>query len=376
MEIEVAQEKLTKALNSVSRVAPARATLPILNNILIKVQDKKVSLIATNLDMAIIDYLPVSNSQNGTITVPAQIITEFISNLPKDAQIKITSKDNKISINSGKYSSVINGTSAEDFPELPEIDEKSAVVFKINIEEFKNSINQVITAVNHDLNRPALTGVHFYTKDNTLYLGSTDGYRVTKKKLINNVKSEVKVTIPAATLQEVLRDLTDEMEEVEISLNEDLVRFRLGEIEIISKLIDAEYPDLEKLISINSEVNLTVNRDELLRVTKLASLFARHSTNDIIACETNSKSNTFSIRSITNEYGENDSVLETDIDKDGKIFIPSRYLIDAINSINGVNISIGFSEGVDKITGIKRPMVIKEQNSDDYIHIIMPLNDN
>ena len=374
MEIEVSQEKLAKALSNVSRVAPARATLPILNNILIKVQDKKVSLVATNLDMAVIDYLPVSASKNGTITVPAQLITEFVSNLPKSSQVKIASKENKINVTSNHYSSVINGTPADDFPELPEINEKAAVIFKIGVEEFKNGVNQVIVAVSHDLNRPALTGVHFYTKDKALFLGATDGYRVAKKKLVNNVKSEVKVTIPAVTLQEVLRSLGDDMEEVELSFNEDLVRFRLGEIEIISKLIDTEYPDLDKLIPADSDINFIVNRDELLRVTKLASLFARHSTNDIISCETDLKSNTVSIRSITNEYGENDSTLETKVSKDGKIFIPSRYLIDAINIINGVDISVGFSEGADQITGIKHPLIIKEQKSDDYIHIIMPLD--
>lgn len=374
MEIEVAQEKLAKALNNVSRVATSKVSLPILNNVLIKVQDKKVSLVTTNLDMAVIDYLPVSSSKDGVITVPAKLLAEFISNLPKSTQVKITSKDNKITINAGKYSSVINGAPADDFPELPEIDEKNAVIFRIGTEEFKNGINQVIIASSNDFNRPALTGVHFYTKDKTLYLVTTDGYRLAKKTLVKDVKSEVKVTVPSSSLQEVLRSIDDNMDEVELSMSEDLVRFRLGEVEIISKIIDAEYPDIDKLFFTDTEINFTTNREELIRVVKLASLFSRHGANDAVTLETNSKDNTFSIHSIANEYGENDSVIETKVEKDGKVSTTSRYLIDALNNIDSREIFLGFSEGINKSTGISYPIVLKSEKSDDYIHIIMPLN--
>ena len=285
MEIEVLAEKLSKALNNVSRIATSKVTLPVLNNVLIKVKEKKVSLITTNLDMAIIDFLPVSNSKDGVITVPARLLAEFTSTLPKKEKVTISIKDTKINIKAGKYSSTINGAAADDFPELPEIDEKKAVIFKMSTEEFKNSATQVVVASSNDFNRPALTGVHFYTDDKVLYMIATDGYRVAKKKLINDVKSEIDVTIPANSLQEVLRSIDDSMEEIEIAFNEDLIRFRLGEIEIISKIIDSEYPPVSNLIPKSSKVLLEVDRDELVRVVKLASLFARHATTDVIACE-------------------------------------------------------------------------------------------
>ena len=150
MEIEVTQEKLSKALNSVSRIATGKVTLPVLNNVLIRVNDGKVSLITTNLDMAIVVFLPVSSSKDGVITVPAKLLAEFISNLPRGEKIKLSAKDTKITISAGKYSSVINGSLADDFPELPEINEKTAVVFKMGVDEFKNSISQVIIASSND----------------------------------------------------------------------------------------------------------------------------------------------------------------------------------------------------------------------------------
>lgn len=372
MEIEVLADKLSKALNNVSRITTSKVTLPVLNNVLIKVKNKQVSLITTNLDMAIIDFLPVSSSKDGVITVPAKLLAEFISTLPKESKTKVSLKDNKITIKADKYSSIINGTPADDFPELPEIDEKKAVIFKMSTEEFKNGMNQVIIASSNDFNRPALTGVHFYTADKSLYTVATDGYRVAKKKLVKDVQSEIKVTIPAGTIQEVLRSINDEMDEIEISFNEDLVRFRLGEIEIVSKLIDAEYPNIDNFIPKTSDVELEASREELVRITKLASLFARHGANDVITCETKTPK-TFSIHSIANEFGENDSVVETKVNKDGKISITSKYLLDALNVMDSADILIGFSEGVDKASNIAIPMILKNKGSDDYVHILMPV---
>ena len=366
MEIEVSQEKLAKALNNVSRIAVGKVTLPVLNNVLIRVDSKKVSLITTNLDMAIVDFLPVSDSKDGVITVPAKLLAEFVSTLPRGEKIKLTANDTKVTISAGKYSSTINGSQADDFPELPEINEKTAVVFKIGVDEFKNGVNQVIIASSNDLTRPALTGVYFNTYDKTLAIASTDGYRLAEKKLIKNVQSEVAVIVPASSLREVLSAITDGMDEIEISFSEDLVRFRLGEVEIISKLIDASYPDYRRLIPKENDINLTANREELIRVTKLAALFARRSASGSIICETK-KPNIFSVRSVASEIGENDSTIDAEVSSDGRINLNSRFLLDALGVMDDKDVSIEFSSHIT-------PMVLKNKGNDDYTHIIMPLN--
>ena len=365
MKIKVTQEKLNKALTCVSRIAANKSTLPILNNILIRVDNKKVSLITTNLDMAIVDYLPVSESENGVITVPAKLLTEFISNLPKGETVEISSNDTKVLIKAGKYSSTINGALADDFPELPEIDEKNAVVFKIGAEEFKNSISQVIIASSNDLTRPALTGLYFDTNDGSLFAVSTDGYRLAKKELIKKVESEVKAIVPSSTLHEVLRTISDDVDDIEISFNEDLVQFRLGETEIVSKLIDASYPNYTALIPKNNDTKVILDREELIRTIKLAALFAR-SVDGSIVCEAKAPE-TFSVKSIANEFGENDSSLQTSVEKDSKTRLNSRFFIDALNSIYSKEIVMEFSSNV-------KPILVYGKNDNTYIHIIMPLN--
>ena len=365
MKIKVTQEKLSKALNTVSRIAVGKVTLPILNNVLIRVDKKKVSLVTTNLDLAITDFLPVSSSEDGVVTVPAKLLAEFVSNLPKGESIEIESKDTKFTIKAGKYSSTINGTIADDFPELPEIDAKKSVVYKLSVDEFKNSVGQVIIAASNDLTRPALTGVYFNTDDKTLAIAATDGYRLAEKKLIDKVESEVKAIVPASSLQEVLRSITEDDEEIEIAFSEDLVRFRLSEVEVISKLIDASFPDYQKLIPKNNQIKITINREELVRVTKLAALFAR-SVGGSIICEASDK-DTFSVKSIANEFGENDSIIETTSKTAGKVNLNSRFLIDALNSLEEKDIDFEFSDRV-------APILIKNHKDPKYTHIIMPLN--
>lgn len=366
MEIEVEQSKLAKALAVVSRVAAgARATLPILNNVLIRVDNKKTTLTTTNLDMAVVDFLPTSSAKEGVITVPARLLADFVANLPKGV-VKITADGEKVTCSSGKYSSVLNGALADDFPELPEIEEKEAVMFRMGVDEFKTGMNEVMIAASNDMTRPALTGVYFNTFEDSLYIAATDGYRLAERKFIEKVESEVKAIVPATSMAEVMRSLSEEVEEVEILFDESQVRFRLGDIEITSKLIDGSFPDYRQLIPKETNIEVVLDRAELSRVTKLAALFAREVGGSIV-CETKAEKGVFSVASVANEYGENDSEIEAEVSEDGKVTLNSRYLMDALNVLEEKNIVFGLS-------GTLEPVLIQNEKARNYRHIIMPLN--
>lgn len=367
MEIEVSQEKLSRAMAIVSRVAVgAKATLPILTNVLIKADKEKVSLTTTNLDMAIVDYIPVISATDGAITVPARLLAEFAQNLPKGEKIKISAEDAKIKVSAGRYSSVINGAAADDFPELPEIDEKKAVIFKMGVDEFRAGISQVIVAASGDTTRPALTGIYFNTADGALYVAGTDGYRLAEREFIPKVSSEVQAIVPTSSLQEVLRSISEGMEEIELLFDDTQVRFRLGEIEITSKLIDGTYPDYRQLIPKDNEVVVEVDREELTRIARMAALFARES-NRAIVCEASAKKKALIVSSISNEVGENTSEIEVKVDKDAKVKLDSRYLMDALNVLEEEKVLFEMSKAV-------APVLLKNAKSKKYRHLIMPLN--
>jgi DNA polymerase-3 subunit beta len=235
----------------------------------------------------------------------------------------------------------------------------------MSVEDFKNGLNQVIIASSNDLTRPALTGVYFNTYDGVLAVAATDGYRLAEKKIINKVESEVAAIVPTTSLQEVMRSISDDMEEIEFSFNEDLVRFRLGEVEIISKLIDASFPDYTKLIPKENDIKIVLKREELMRVTKLAALFAKGVGGSIV-CETKGE-NEFLVKSVANEFGENDSKIETPVNKEGKVTLNSRFLMDALNVMDEDEICFDFA-------GHLAPVLLTNKKNKDYTHIVMPLN--
>lgn len=364
MEIEILQEKLSRALNIVSRIASNKTNLPILNNILFRTDGTHLVLSATNLEVATVNYIPAKIIKPGSITIPAKLLTEFVNNLPKTS-IKLEVKNNHLHISSDSYTSTINGIDSDDYPEFPIIDEKRATKFIVDINTFKDAISSTIITASNDTTRPALTGVYFNTFEKNLYLAATDGYRLSERKFIEDAKSDIFAIVPAASLQEVLRSISEDHQEIELLFDDNQVKFRLGEIEITSKLIDSSFPDYRGLIPKKTEISLTLNQEELLRVTKLASLFARESGGSIIL-ETDSKKNLLSIKSVASELGENNSDISTQVSKDGKITLNSRFLIDALGSLSDKEITFGFS-------GTLAPAILTNTKSAGYIHIIMPL---
>lgn len=367
MEIKVNQSKLRKALSVVSRVASnGRNAMPILTNVLLEVSKNQLILTATNLELAIVENIGVEVIKEGKITVPARLLADFVANLPKNEDVIIKEKDGKLLVNAGRYKSTINTMNAEDFPELPDIDEKSSVIYRIEKEKFQKSISQVLVAVSNDMTRPILTGVFFNTSGDSLYVAATDGYRLVDKKILDKVESEVKAVIPAPALQEVQKSISEDTEEIEILFAETQVRFRLDEIEITSKLIDGSYPDYKQLIPKDTEINLILDKIALERMTRVAALFAQNSSGSII-CEAIKDENKFRVSAVASEVGENNSDIDIkDIEKDGKVILNSRFLLDALNSTEEKNIEFCFS-------GNLSPVVIRGENNDKYVHIIMPL---
>lgn len=364
MELSVTQENLAKALSNVGRVASSRTQLPILNNILLRTDGNRLLIAATNLEIASTQLIGAKIITPGAITIPAKLVSEFVSSLPKGTvEIKVT--DSHLAIKSGSYSSVINGVVADEFPELPTIDETSSIQYSLSVQDFKQAVSQTIITCSSDATRPVLTGVYWHSHDGFLYLAATDGYRLAERRLIETT-SEVAAIIPSSTLQEVIRSLTDDVTEVDVLFDETQVRFRLGESEITSRLIDGNYPDYRQLIPASSESTVTIDTAEFVRITKIAGLFARQSGGSVTLTASN-ETNDLAIHSIASELGENTSKAPADVEGDGQVTLNSRYLSEALGVIDGKTAIFRFS-------GKLAPCVITTKAKDvNYMHIIMPL---
>lgn len=361
MQLQVTQENLNKALSVVARVASARNTLPILANVLIKTVGNRLSISATNLDIAITQHIGAKVAEEGAITVPARLMQDFISSLPSGV-IDLKLEDSKLHISTEKYQSVVNGVVADDFPVMPDI--ASGQTWTINASVFKKSLQQVIMAASADESRPVLTGVLLQVSEGHLYAAATDSYRLAEKDLGAN-GSEVKLLIPATAVQDLLRILGDYDELVSVTHDDQQVLFQANDVDLVARLIDGKYPDYRKLIPSQFAVEAQVAKADLVNVTKVSSLFARESAGSV-TINVDEVKQELSIRSVASQLGENTAVASGKITGSGSITLNSRYLLDALHAFSGDEVIFSFN-------GKLEPTLLKDPKSGDYVHIIMPL---
>lgn len=364
MELTVTQENFARALSAVGRVASTKTQLPILSNILLRTDGGRLLIAATNLEIATTQYIGAKIAKPGAITVPARLISEFVSSLPKDSiELKVVGEN--IHITSGKYHSIINGVIADDFPELPTINESNSVTYAINTEEFKQAVSQTVITASSDSTRPVLTGVYWHSHDGWIYLAATDGYRLSERRLVET-KSEIAAIIPTQTLQEVLRTITDDNDTIDILFDDSQVRFRINDAEVISRLVDGNFPDYRQLIPAESDITATMVKPDFNRVVKVAGLFARESGGSVTVT-VDGDAKTVSLHSIASELGENTSELDAVVTGSGQVTLNSRYLSEALGVLDADEISFSFS-------GKLSPCILKSTKKDtNYYHVIMPL---
>lgn len=361
MKLQVTQQNLSRALNNVARIASTRNTLPILSNVLIKTVDNRLCVAATDLNIAVTQFIGSKVSEGGAITVPARLTQDFVSSLPPGT-IELRLEETKLKINTDQHKSTINGTPADDYPIMPKI--KNGQKWKVSSETLKKALDQTVVAASNDDARPVLTGVNFHTIDGELYVAATDSYRLAEKNL-GKAKDPISVLAPATSLQDLLRVLDTTTEEVQIISDDQQILFKTGDAELVTRLIDGKFPDYKKLIPIKFETSATVSKNELANITKVSSLFARE-TGGSIVLEVDGDNNEINIKSLASQLGENSAKTAAETKGSGQITLNSRFIIDALNAIDTEEVFIGFNQKLE-------PFILKNTSNDDYKHIIMPL---
>ncbi len=361
MKLQVTQENLSKALGNVARVANTRGTLPILANVVLKTVGTRLTIAATNLDIAITHYIGSKVAEEGSITVPARLMQDFVSSLPSGV-IELSLDDYKLHITTDQYNSVINGIAADEFPVMPAITEGKTWYIPSGV--LKKGLQQVLVAASSDEARPILTGVYLHTSGDSLYMAATDSYRLAEKELMKTGE-DISLLIPASALQDLLRLLGDKEEDVEITHDDQQVLFKVGEVELVTRLIEGNYPDYRKLIPTTFSTEAVMKRADFVNITKVSSLFARESAGSITV-HVNSDDKTVSIRSIASQLGENTASAVAEVTGSGDITLNSRYMLDALGTLSGDSVKIAFN-------GKLEPCILSDAKASDYLHVIMPL---
>jgi DNA polymerase-3 subunit beta len=373
MKISCTQENLNQGLIVVSHIANKNSNLPILANILIKSEDKLLSLSATNLEIGITTQVRAKVETDGEFSIDAKLFSDFISLLPKD-RMELELIEDNLKIECQKQKTKIKGQAASEFPLIPKIKKEKPYI--IEAKEFKQAISEVIFATSLSETRPEISGV-FMKLNQQLILAATDSYRLAEKRidLVEKSRAEEKnIIVPVKTLQEISRILSvfkddvslKEVENVEIYISENQIMFSYNGVDLISRLIDGQYPDYIQIIPANYKTQAKINTANLIKAVKASSLFTKSGIYDI-KLEFKVASQEIIITSSSAQTGENISSLEAQINGDeNNIVLNYRYLLDGLQNINAPEILLEINDN-------NNPCVLKSGSGKGYVYIIMPI---
>lgn len=364
MKLTLRQDVFQKALGLVARIAGTNSSLPVLSNILLSIEQGRLKLVSTNLEVAITTRLSGKVEQDGSLTIPAKLLQEYVSSLPNET-VLLDADGAKLRVEAGSYTSTINGTKAADFPSIPEVSGDTSI--ELDAASLRKALQQTVPAASKDEARPVLTGVFLHSNEGQLYLVATDSYRLAEKSL-GETKEEVALLIPAPALSELLRLLSvGDDESVSLSYDEAQAKFAYGDSELVTRLIDGQYPNYRQLIPSENEISFVASKSDLITTVKVASLFARESAGSV-TLHVSSQDQNVSIQAVASQVGENTSKTDAKVQGEGSVTLNSRYVLEALNHIDGDEIYFGFN-------GKLSPCVLRPANEKkpDYLHIVMPL---
>lgn len=370
MELSLLTENLNTALSHVSRFVSTKAQLPILGHILFSTDTGRLKLSATSLEMGINYWTGAKIETEGSFCVPAKDISEFISYLPSGKIDFSLNAQNLLNVKSTKASSTFSTLSSTDFPTIPSID--PSTVFELDLPVLLDSMATVAFAAASDDSRPVLTSVLCKFTSESLTLVATDGFRLSLKTIKFNLpiifpdgQESLTLLIPAKTLSEVLK-IAKSSPKVKIGLTSDRhqIVFVLEDLEIISRLIDGEYPNFERIIPESSPTKIYVNKDELSQAIKLASVFARQSANVVRFAI---KANSLELSANAPQIGQNQVSVDARIEGEPlEIAFNYKFISDFLAICKGNEIVIELNQPLT-------PGAFRDPQNPDLLHIIMPV---
>ncbi|HEY8739173.1 MAG TPA: DNA polymerase III subunit beta [Candidatus Dormibacteraeota bacterium] len=377
MKLTCSPEALSQALQVVSRAVSPRTTLPILNNVLLETSDKGLRLTGTNLEIGIVNHVAAEVHSEGSVTLPARLLTEFVAQLKeKQMDIELDTKTQTLSVNCGPYHNVkIKGIDPAEFPALPAREDGLRV--ELQQSELLPAIEQTVVAASSDEGRPVLTGVYTQLGPETLTLAATDGHRLAVKTL-SAVSAEGSsgnepgadgadsVIIPARALQELARVLKgDGRVEMAMGRSRNHVFFKAEGVEVMSRLIEGTYPNYSQVIPpAPANTTITLSTKELHERARAVAIFARDSAN-VVRIKT--EAGEISISATTSEVGSSEASVSAEIEgADIQIAFNSRYLLDVLGLLGSDKCVLSFN-------GPLSPGVVKPAGKDDYTYVIMPV---
>jgi len=368
MKLTCTQENLSKGLTVVGKSIGKDSTLPVLSNVLLTTDNKRLKLSTTNLEIGTSCLIGAKVEKEGKITVPAQLLSNYINNLPAE-QINIEAKGTDLKISSGSYNANIKGIDSQEFPLIPKIEEKPFA--KVSGKDLKTALSQIIFASANDESRPEIAGVYLKTDKSKIRLAATDSYRLAEKvvEVTAGAEEEVEMIVPISAMLELNRILSEQDEAVEIASSDNQVRFSFGDVELVSRLVEGQYPEYQRIIPKELETKAQVSNKELSTALRTSSFFSQKDVAEVVV-KTKASQGVVEIIAESGEVGKNVTKVKAEKIEGGdrEISFNPQYLLDCLLNIGTDKVSLMIT--ADEKVGALKPIGAGEQ---DYVYIIMPI---
>ncbi len=378
MKVTVLQENLARGLNIVSRAVSPRSTLPVLGNILIATDEGRLRLSATNLEIGITCWIGAKIHEEGSTTVPARTFGDLVSTLA-DTQVEmdLTIRTQTLNIKSGASKTDLKCIDAQEFPPMPVVDYAQGL--EINVADLKEMIQQVVFAASSDDARPILTGVLVNVNEEKITLASADGFRLSVRKgyLSAPTSQPINAVIPARALSELARIAGDGDKSITMVMppGRGQVIFRLSDIELVSQLIDGNFPDYEQIIPRRFDTRAILSTSSFLKACRQAEIFAREGSH-IARLNINPggelQPGIVEISGQSEETGSNQNNVDASIEGPALLIAFNvRFLREILEVIRTPNVAIETT--ADTQPGVIRPVGAPDGQG-DFVHVIMPMH--
>lgn len=362
MQFSCDQKTLLNSINIVQKAVSAKTTLPILKGIYIETVGHQLKLVATDLEIGIEHVIDANIKKEGSVVIDARLFSEIIRKLP-DAEVHVSlQEDHQLYIKCENSEFNILSYNSEDFPELPEIQDDDT--YEISQDLFKSMIRQTVFATSQDESRPVLTGVLIEIEDDYLNMVALDGYRLALRK--GKIQSSVdnKVIIPAKTLHEINRIMTEKEENISIHLSQNHALFNIDDVKIITRLLEGDFINYKQILPKEYKTKVKVKTKSLLDSIERASLVAREGKNNLV------KLTIFENKMEITSNSELGKVFEEIfVELEGEkiqIAFNAKYFIDALKIVEDEEIYLEFTTNLS-------PGILKPVSSDLYTYLILPV---
>lgn len=372
MRLSCLQENLARGLSVVGRAVASRSTLPITQNVLLSTEQSMLKISATDLNMAMTTWIGAQVEEEGAITVPARLLSDFVNSLPPERiDMGVTSQPIGLNVKCVSFESNISGSPADDFPPIPAVE--GGLAAKIEPDVLREAISRVAFAAATEDSRPVLTGVKTEINGDEFKFAAADGFRlaVYSGKLAEPPSEDIDFLIPARVLNEISRLLGTQQKAVEfmVTPSSNQALFRVEDVEIVSSLIAGNFPNYNQLIPQSFTTRVVLNSDDFLRATRTAAIFARDGSGIIrlqMGAGEEDAPGHLTVSSRAEEVGDNEGQLGAKVEgEDAKIAFNSKYLTDVLDVLNG--------EVAMEVSSPSSPGVLKPVEGDDYVHVVMPM---